>query len=144
LLKLDPENATYRNNVSLGSAGRARRAELRRDFTAAERAYAEANRLLEGPAATNFMKFNQLFNSGGMARLAAGQGREADAARYLAQVRSLTAEVNSALAAESVDRVLSDVTLATFGVGIDFERGKLAEVRKQSAAMVASLTAIRN
>ena len=139
LLKLDPENAGYRNNVSLGSAGRARRAELRRDFPAAERAYAEANQLLEGPSATNFMKYNQLYNSGQMATLAAAQGREADVGRHLAQVRSLTAEVNGALAAESVDRVLSDVTLAGFGVGIDYERGKLAEVRKQSAAMVASL-----
>ena len=140
LLKLDPENTIYRNNLSIVEGGNASQALQRRDFAAAERYAVEALKPLEGPSATNFMKFNQLYGAGQMAVLAATRGREPDAARNLAQVRSLTAEVTASLAAESADRVSTDATARGFTIGVDYERGNLTEVRTQSAAVIASIT----
>ena len=139
LLKLDLENVTYRNNLAISGVNTAYRAGVRRDYAAAERARTESNRILAGPGASSFMKGNELFGSGELALLAANRGDEADVARHLAKMRSLAAEINADLPAESPDRLKNEAIPQSYVLGVDFERGKWAEVRQQAAALIKKL-----
>ncbi len=139
ILKLDPDNTSALNNLSAVYSGRAASAAERRDFAAAEKYLAECLVILDRPNASNFMKYNQLYGAGRLARLTVRQGNEADAARSLAQVRSLTAEVNASLPAESYDRAASDAQARTLVADVDYERGNLTAVRAQMAANVQAL-----
>jgi hypothetical protein len=139
ILKLDPDNTSALNNLSLVHGGRARMADRRRDFAAAEKNLVLGLAILDRPNGNNFMKYNQLYGAGKLARLAVRQGREADAVRALSQVRSLTAEVNVSLPAESYDRAASDAQARTLTAEVDYERGNLTAVRTQMAANVQAL-----
>jgi tetratricopeptide (TPR) repeat protein len=142
LLKLDPDNVTYLNNLAIAYAGQAFIASQRRDFPQALVAGAAASEILARPGASNFMKSNLLEIEAQWALLSLAMGKEQEVAVHVARVRALAQELEVGLSPESADVVFFRAAPVASAQAIALERGQWADVRAGEADLKQRLTPI--